>query len=113
VSLLLILIWDLRSTCSNRSILKLPLSLRIASVDGRGQGNLKKADWVFGLRRPAQVDIWRPNRQVLTRIKSLRNSDGIDDVFKRYKGTLVTETMLVEGVNDHEACICKIASSCR
>lgn len=71
--------------------------------------DLMKADWVSVSIDAADEDTWRrvdrPNRHL-----NLQDIfTGMKDFSKEFKGTFVTETMLVEGVNDNEACIEKIA----
>jgi wyosine [tRNA(Phe)-imidazoG37] synthetase (radical SAM superfamily) len=71
--------------------------------------NLMKADWVSVSIDAADEDTWR---KIDRPHGSLRHQDilnGIVEFSKAYKGTLVTETMLVDGINDHEACIKKVA----
>ena len=71
--------------------------------------NLMKADWVSVSIDAADEDTWR---KIDRPHGSLRHQDilnGIIEFSKAYKGTLVTETMLVDGINDHEACIKKVA----
>ncbi|MEN3006039.1 radical SAM protein [Dehalobacterium formicoaceticum] len=71
--------------------------------------DLMKADWVSVNIDAADEDTWR---KIDRPHGSLRHQDilnGIVEFSKAYKGTLVTETMLVDGINDHEACIKKVA----
>jgi len=71
--------------------------------------DLMKADWVSVSIDAADEDTWR---KIDRPHGSLRHQDilnGIIEFSKAYKGTLVTETMLVDGINDHEACIKKVA----
>lgn len=71
--------------------------------------DLMKADWVSVSMDAADEDTWR---KIDRPYGSLRHQDilnGIIEFSKAYKGTLVTETMLVDGVNDHEACIKTVA----
>ncbi len=71
--------------------------------------DLMKADWVSVSIDAADEDTWR---KIDRPHGSLRHQDilnGIVEFSKAYKGTLVTETMLVDGINDHEACIKKVA----
>ena len=71
--------------------------------------DLMKADWVSVSVDAAQEDIWRRIDRPHGALSHKEILNGIVEFSKGYKGTLVTETMLVEGVNDHEACIEKIA----
>ncbi len=71
--------------------------------------DLMKADWVSVSIDAADEDTWR---KIDRPHGSLRHQDilnGIVEFSKAYKGTLVTETMLVDGINDHDACIKKVA----
>ncbi|AGL03187.1 radical SAM protein [Desulfoscipio gibsoniae] len=71
--------------------------------------DLMKADWVSVSIDAVDEDTWR---KIDRPHGSLRQQDifnGIIEFSKTYKGTLVTETMLVDGVNDHDACIKKVA----
>jgi wyosine [tRNA(Phe)-imidazoG37] synthetase (radical SAM superfamily) len=71
--------------------------------------DLMKADWISVNIDAADEDTWcridRPHGAL--NHKDILN--GIIEFSKEYKGTLVTETMLVEGVNNYEACIKRIA----
>jgi wyosine [tRNA(Phe)-imidazoG37] synthetase (radical SAM superfamily) len=71
--------------------------------------DLMKADWVSVSVDAAQEDIWRRIDRPHGALSHKEILNGIVEFSKGFKGTLVTETMLVEGVNDHEACIEKIA----
>lgn len=71
--------------------------------------DLMKADWVSVSIDAADEDTWR---KIDRPHGSLRHQDilnGIIEFSKAYKGTLVTETMLVDSVNDHDECIKKVA----
>lgn len=67
------------------------------------------ADWVSVSLDAAQEDIWRKVDRPHGALSHKEILNSMIEFSKRFKGTLVTETMLVEGVNDHEACIEKIA----
>jgi len=71
--------------------------------------DLMKADWVSVSIDAAEEDIWRKIDRPHGALRHQEILDGILAFSKEYRGTLVTETMLVEGVNDQEACIGKIA----
>ncbi len=71
--------------------------------------DLMKADWVSVSVDAAQEDIWRRIDRPHGALDHKKILNGIIEFSKEYKGTLVTETMLVEGINDHEAGIEKIA----
>ncbi|MCI1959652.1 MAG: radical SAM protein [Clostridia bacterium] len=73
------------------------------------KNDLMKADWVSVSIDATDNDTWhkidRPHG-------ALNNKDilnGIIEFSKMYKGTLVTETMLVDGINDDEDCIKNIS----
>ncbi len=73
------------------------------------KADLMKADWVSIKLDAADEETWlkidRPHGSL--KLRDVLN--GIRDFAKVFKGTLVTETMLVEGVNNHLSCIEKIA----
>jgi wyosine [tRNA(Phe)-imidazoG37] synthetase (radical SAM superfamily) len=73
------------------------------------KNDLMKANWVSVSIDAADHDTWhkidRPHGS-LSQEDILR---GIFEFSRTYKGTLVTETMLVDGINDREACVRKIA----
>jgi wyosine [tRNA(Phe)-imidazoG37] synthetase (radical SAM superfamily) len=71
--------------------------------------DLMKADWVSVSVDAAQEDIWRRIDRPHGALDHKDILNGMIEFSKGYKGTLVTETMLVEGINDHEAGIEKIA----
>lgn len=71
--------------------------------------DLMNADWVSVSVDAAEEDIWRKIDRPHGALSHMEILNGIIEFSKGFKGTLVTETMLVEGVNDHEACIGKIA----
>ncbi len=71
--------------------------------------DLMKADWVSVSVDAAEEDIWHKIDRPHGTLSHKEILNGMIEFSKEYQGTLVTETMLVEGVNDHEACIGKIA----
>lgn len=71
--------------------------------------DLKKADWVSISVDAGQEDVWRKINRPHGALNYRDILNGAAEFSKEYRGTLVTETMLVEGVNDHEPCIRKIA----
>ena len=93
-----------------------PLGIPIAVITNASlvwredvRADLMKADWVSLKVDAVQNEIWRridrPRRSVqLTAIL-----DGTLEFAGAYAGRLVTETMLVEGVNDGEGCIREVA----
>lgn len=72
--------------------------------------DLLKADWVSVSIDAADAEIWRKIDRPHGDLNYERILNGIIEFSKIYKGTLVTETMLVEGVNDSKPCIEKIAN---
>lgn len=71
--------------------------------------NLMNADWVSASVDATQEDIWRKIDRPHGALSHNKILNGIIEFSKIFKGKLVTETMLVEGVNDHEECIRNIA----
>lgn len=71
--------------------------------------DLMDADWVSVSIDAADELTWRKVDRPHGQLNHQRVLDGIRDFSKQFRGTLVTETMLMEGRNDHEACIEKIA----
>jgi len=93
-----------------------PLDIPIAVITNASllwredvRAELKQADWVSLKVDAARESTWR---QVDRSRRSLRLSaiqDGALTFVATYPGTLVTETMLVEGLNDGEECIREVA----
>ena len=71
--------------------------------------DLMDADWVSVSIDAADEDAWRKIDRPHGMLKHQDILKGIVEFSKAFRGTLVTETMLVEGINDQEACIEKIA----
>ena len=71
--------------------------------------DLMDADWVSVSIDAADEDTWHKIDRPHGMLKHQDILNGIIDFSKAFRGTLVTETMLVEGINDQEACIEKIA----
>jgi len=71
--------------------------------------DLMDADWVSVSIDAADEDAWRKIDRPHGMLKHQDILKGIVEFSQAFRGTLVTETMLVEGINDHEACIEKIA----
>ena len=93
-----------------------PFNIKIAVISNASllwmdevKEDLMKADWVSVSVDAAEEDIWRKIDRPHGALSHKEILNGIIEFSKEYQGTLVTETMLVEGVNDHEACIGKIA----
>lgn len=71
--------------------------------------DLMDADWVSLSIDAADEDTWHKIDRPHGMLKHQNILKGIVEFSKSFRGTLVTETMLVEGINDQEACIEKIA----
>jgi len=71
--------------------------------------DLLGADWVSVSVDAADEDTWRRVDRPHGGLKHREILQGIVDFSKVFKGTLVTETMLVEGLNDRADCIEGIA----
>lgn len=71
--------------------------------------DLMDADWVSVSIDAADEDAWHKIDRPHGMLKHQDILKGIVEFSKAFRGTLVTETMLVEGINDQEACIEKIA----
>ncbi len=71
--------------------------------------DLMKADWVSVSLDAADEDTWRKIDRPHGSLQLNRILDGIAEFSKLYKGALVTETMLVDGLNDSKECVEKIA----
>lgn len=71
--------------------------------------NLMGADWVSVSIDAADEATWRKTDRPHRKLNHRDILNGIVDFSKQFKGTLVTETMLVDGINDHEKSIEKIA----
>jgi len=93
-----------------------PFNIKIAVITNASllwmdevKEDLMKADWVSVSVDAAEEDIWRKIDRPHGALSHKEILNGMIEFSKEYQGTLVTETMLVGGVNDHEACIGKIA----
>lgn len=71
--------------------------------------DLMDADWVSVSIDAADEDTWHKIDRPHGMLKHQEILKGIAEFSKAFRGTLVTETMLVEGTNDQETCIEKIA----
>lgn len=71
--------------------------------------DLMKADWVSVSVDAADDDTWRKIDRPHGALNHRDILNGILEFSQAYQGTLVTETMLVDGINDRETCIRKIA----
>ena len=73
----------------------------IGSSDVRG--DLMKADWVSLKLDSIRAAVWRKVDRPHRKLELDLILDGILDFGKKYKGELVTETMLVRGVNEDDS----------
>ncbi|QNK39923.1 radical SAM protein [Caproicibacter fermentans] len=73
------------------------------------KNDLMKADWVSVSIDAADNNTWRKIDRPHGSLNQRDIINGIIEFSQSYKGTLVTETMLVDGINDQEICIRKIA----
>lgn len=71
--------------------------------------DLLKADWVSLSIDAADENTWRKIDRPHGLLKHKDILNGIIEFSKAFKGTLVTETMLVDGVNDSDICVGKIS----
>lgn len=71
--------------------------------------DLMHADWVSVSVDAADAATWHKIDRPHGLLKHQDILNGILEFSKVFQGTLVTETMLVEGINDNETCIEKIA----
>ncbi len=74
------------------------------------RSELGKADWVSLKVDAVDEDIWRRIDHPLKRLSLDSILDGILNFADSFSGKLVTETMLVKGINDSEECLNNIAS---
>jgi len=71
--------------------------------------DLMKADWVSVKVDAVQNNIWRKIDRPQGSLNISKIMQGTIDFAKEFKGTLVTETMLVNGINDNIECLHEIA----
>ncbi len=71
--------------------------------------DLMNADWVSVSIDAADENTWRKMDRPHGALRHADIKNGIIDFARVFKGTLVTETMLAEGINDSDACVEKIA----
>ena len=93
-----------------------PFNMKIAVITNASllwmdevKEDLMDADWVSVNIDAADEDTWRKTDRPHGMLKHQDILSGIIEFSKAFRGTLVTETMLVKGINDQEACIEKIA----
>ncbi len=75
----------------------------------RVKEDLSKADWVSLKVDAVDEDTWRSADRPHGQLDLSKILEGIKDFAAGYKGTLVTETMLVKGVNDNQETILRTA----
>ena len=93
-----------------------PLGIKIgvitnASLIGREnvREDLMKADWVSLKVDSTREDVWRRINRPHRTLQLASILDGMLEFAKAYRGELVTETMLVEGVNDGDDHVREVA----
>jgi len=93
-----------------------PLGFKIALITNASliwqedvRENLMKADWVSLKIDATREDIWRRINRPYGALQLASILDGMLEFAKDYSGKLVTETMLVKGLNDSEAMLREIA----
>ena len=64
------------------------------------KNNLRKADLISIKIDAASEELWRKINRPHKSLKLDKIIDGIIDFSRNYKGTLITETMLIKGLND-------------
>ncbi len=70
---------------------------------------LGSADWVSLKIDAVQEDIWRRINRPHKSIRLSRILDGMQSFAKAFSGRLVTETMLIRGLNDNDDCMKGVA----
>jgi wyosine [tRNA(Phe)-imidazoG37] synthetase (radical SAM superfamily) len=92
------------------------LGIRIAVIsnasliwDERVRGELSKADWVSVKVDAVEEQIWRHVDRPSRSLKLQAILQGIIEFSKDFKGMLVTENMLLSGINDDESSLLAIA----
>ena len=73
------------------------------------RNDLMKADWVSVKVDAVQDNIWRKIDRPQGSLNISKIMQGTINFAKEFKGTLVTETMLVDGINDNKECLHEIA----
>ncbi|MFC1542974.1 radical SAM protein [Candidatus Neomarinimicrobiota bacterium] len=77
---------------------------------GDVRDDLMKADWISLKVDAAREEIWREIDRPHGRLQLTSILDGILEFRKEYRGELVTETMLIEGVNESSGHIEEVAN---
>ena len=93
-----------------------PLGIKIAVITNASliwrkdvQADLMKADWVSLKVDAVQKKVWRRIDRPHGRLELPLILDGMLEFARLYSGELVTETMLVEGINDSDQGIGEVA----
>ncbi len=73
------------------------------------QNDLLLADWVSIKVDAPDKQIWQAVNHPFTGLTFGQHLESINNFRKKFKGTLCTETMLLEGINDSTDCINRIA----
>lgn len=71
--------------------------------------DLMKADWVSVKVDAVNDNVWRKIDRPQGSLSISKIMQGAIDFAKDFKGTLVTETMLADGINDNKECLYEIA----
>ncbi len=79
--------------------------------DEEVRSDLMKADWVSVKVDTVDEDIWRKINRPHGSLELKAVLTGIEKFADSYKGVLVTETMLVKGINDGIECLAKTATT--
>ncbi len=74
---------------------------------------LAKADWVSVKIDAVREEIWRRINRPHRGLRLSLNLDGVRTFARSYPGRLVTETMLVQGLNDGDDCVREVADIIR
>lgn len=93
-----------------------PLGVKIAVITNASllwakdvREHLKGADWVSVKVDAVQENIWRTINRSCEKLRLASILDGIMEFAGIFKGTLVTETMLVRGINDQDGHLKELA----
>jgi len=93
-----------------------PLDIRVAVITNASlvwredvREDLMRADWVSLKVDAVQEPVWRRVNRPYGTLRLSAILEGMLSLARSYGGTLVTETMLVEGLNDDEASLAAVA----
>jgi len=93
-----------------------PLGIKIAVITNASliwredvREDLMKANWVSLKVDSPREEIWRRINRPHRALQLASILDGMLEFAKVYRGELVTETMLVEGINDSDALVSEVA----